>query len=97
MNADMVQGYLDGGNPDNPEPSANRSRSYRHGFQSGRDDLAGKCSASFDERRRMAAEADALDSIDGTFESGETISGALMAAERPSEVVKVPKVAAVPQ
>jgi len=36
----MVEGYLDGRNPDNPEPSANRSASYRHGFATGRDDLA---------------------------------------------------------
>lgn len=57
MNDEMVQGYYDGWNPDNPEPSANRSRSYRHGFQSGRDDLALRCSAPFAERRRMAQEA----------------------------------------
>lgn len=36
----MVEGYLDGSNADNPEPSANRSASYRHGFANGRDDLA---------------------------------------------------------
>ncbi|HEV8263246.1 MAG TPA: hypothetical protein VGQ19_21110 [Burkholderiales bacterium] len=54
---EMVQGYMDGRNPDNPEPSANRSRSYRHGFQSGRDDLAKKLSAPFEERIRQAEEA----------------------------------------
>lgn len=37
---EMVEGYLDGRKPDNPEPSANRSASYRHGFANGRDDLA---------------------------------------------------------
>lgn len=37
---EMVEGYLDGLRPDNPEPSANRSASYRHGFANGRDDLA---------------------------------------------------------
>jgi hypothetical protein len=37
---EMVAGYLDGRKPDNPEPSANRSFSYRHGFANGRDDLA---------------------------------------------------------
>lgn len=37
---EMVEGYLDGFRPDNPEPSANRSASYRHGFANGRDDLA---------------------------------------------------------
>ncbi len=37
---EMTDGYLDGLKPDNPEPSANRSASYRHGFANGRDDLA---------------------------------------------------------
>jgi len=37
---EMVEGYLDGRKPDNPEPSSNRSASYRHGFANGRDDLA---------------------------------------------------------
>jgi hypothetical protein len=37
---EMVEGYLDGRKPDNPEPSANRSLSYRHRFANGRDDLA---------------------------------------------------------
>lgn len=35
----MLDGYLDGRQPDSPEPSANRSASYRHGFANGRDDL----------------------------------------------------------
>jgi hypothetical protein len=69
MNDDMARGYLDGLNPDNPEPSANRSRSYRHGFQSGRDDQARRPSAPINERRRAALEADALDWVEGTFES----------------------------
>lgn len=33
---EMVEGYRDGRSADNPEPSGNRSRAYRHGFQSGR-------------------------------------------------------------
>lgn len=37
---EMVEGYLDGRKPDNPEPASNRSASYRHGFANGRDDLA---------------------------------------------------------
>lgn len=37
---DMLEGYNDGRNPESPEPSANRSASYRHGFANGRDDLA---------------------------------------------------------
>jgi hypothetical protein len=36
---EMVQGYLDGRLPENPPPSTNRSASYRHGFENGRDDL----------------------------------------------------------
>lgn len=36
---EMVEGYLDGRSWDSPEPSANRSHSYRHGFANGRDDL----------------------------------------------------------
>jgi hypothetical protein len=53
---EMVEGYLDGRNPDNPEPSDNRSRAYRHGFQSGRDDLSRKPSAPYDVRVRQADE-----------------------------------------
>lgn len=41
-NADMVEGYMDGFDQSSPEPSANRSASYRHGFANGRDDLNGK-------------------------------------------------------
>ncbi|WP_076866144.1 hypothetical protein [Bradyrhizobium mercantei] len=37
---EMTEGYLDGRKEDSPEPSANRSQSYRHGFANGRDDLA---------------------------------------------------------
>jgi hypothetical protein len=37
---EMVEGYLDGRNLNSPEPSANRSASYRHGFANGRDDRA---------------------------------------------------------
>ena len=39
---EMVEGYLDGFNLSSPEPSDNRSFSYRHGFANGRDDRAGK-------------------------------------------------------
>ncbi len=59
---EMVDGYLDGRDPNNPEPSSNRSRSYRHGFQSGRDDLAKRPSAPYDVRRKEADEAIAADS-----------------------------------
>jgi hypothetical protein len=43
---EMVEGYLDGRKADNPEPSSNRSLSYRHGFANGRDDLAGSTTAT---------------------------------------------------
>jgi hypothetical protein len=39
---EMVDGYRDGHDLDAPEPSQNRSRSYRHGFANGRDDRRGK-------------------------------------------------------
>lgn len=38
-NADMIEGYRDGRDPDSPEPSANRSASYRHGHAVGRSEL----------------------------------------------------------
>lgn len=56
-NAEMVQGYMDGFDLSSPEPSANRSRSYRHGFANGRDDRAHKPRASYEELIRWAHEA----------------------------------------
>jgi hypothetical protein len=53
---EMVEGYLDGRDPDAPTPSDNRSRAYRHGFQSGRDDLARTPSAPFAVRWAQAEE-----------------------------------------
>lgn len=41
-NDEMLEGYRDGRNLDNPEPSDNRSHSYRHGFANGRADKLGK-------------------------------------------------------
>lgn len=58
---EMVSGYLDGLKPDSPEPSGNRSFSYRHGFANGRDDRAGNPRASAQSLRRMAEEAMRLD------------------------------------
>ncbi|MGW1424577.1 hypothetical protein ACWAT4_31140 [Bradyrhizobium manausense] len=37
---EMVDGYRDGFNLDNPEASQSRSHSYWHGFANGRDDGA---------------------------------------------------------
>lgn len=56
-NPDMIEGYLDGFNLDNPEPSVNRSASYRHGFANGRDDRRGKprdCAANLREHAATA-------------------------------------------
>jgi len=54
---EMFEGYLDGFDLDNPEPSANRSASYRHGFANARDDRAHKPRASAADLRKMADEA----------------------------------------
>lgn len=40
-NSDMIEGYQDGFDLKNPEPSDNRSHSYRHGFANGRADKTG--------------------------------------------------------
>ncbi len=58
---DMTQGYIDGSDPASPWPSANRSRSYRHGFANGRDDLAGTPRAPAADLRIMAHDAEAED------------------------------------
>jgi len=62
---EMIDGYLDGRKPDAPEPSGNRSFSYRHGFANGRDDLRHQPRATAAELRRMADEAIALDRGEG--------------------------------
>jgi len=43
--------------PDCPEPSANRSASYRHGFANGRDDRRGKPRDTYENICRQAEEA----------------------------------------
>lgn len=53
-NDEMMQGFTDGYDLSAPEPSANRSRSYRHGFANGRDDKRGTPRASAAELSRMA-------------------------------------------
>lgn len=58
-NVDMIDGFLDGYDLTAPEPSSNRSNSYRHGFMVGRLDKTpsawGKHSA--DALRKLADEA----------------------------------------
>ena len=70
-NDDMVEGYRDGLDPSTPEPSANRSHSYRHGFANGRDDRAGKPRASYAELLRMADQAMDLDGAMLTMEASQ--------------------------
>ena len=40
-NSDMVEGYMDGYDLNAPEPSSNRSESYRHSFYIGRAEKLG--------------------------------------------------------
>lgn len=57
-NDEMIQGYTDGLDLDCPEPSANRSHSYRHGFWSGRADRnLGPRRGTFEQVEAMAQEA----------------------------------------
>ena len=60
-NAEMVEGYMDGLDPNCPCPLGNRSHSYRHGFANGRDDRAQKPRASYNELLRLAEEAEVQD------------------------------------
>jgi len=39
---ETFEGYTDGLDMNNPEPSKNRSHSYRHGFANARDDKRGE-------------------------------------------------------
>lgn len=61
---DMVQGFMDGYDMNAPEPSANRSHSYRHGFSNGRDDRRGEPRATA-QWLREKAEACILADMDG--------------------------------
>lgn len=68
-NDEMVKGYMDGFDLSSPEPSANRSRSYRHGFANGRDDRASKPRDTFENIARMADEAMEADDADAMWPS----------------------------
>jgi hypothetical protein len=63
-NDEMVQGYRDGFDLNSPEPSENRSASYRHGFANGRADRAGKSRGlsveELSRRAELAMEQDDL-------------------------------------
>lgn len=56
-NAEMIEGFMDGYNLSNPEPSENRSHSYRHGFRSGRADKGFPRKESFEQVMSMAEDA----------------------------------------
>jgi hypothetical protein len=56
-NAEMIEGFMDGYDLSNPEPSENRSHSYRHGFRSGRADKGQPRKESFEQVLAMAEEA----------------------------------------
>lgn len=60
-NDEMVEGYKDGLDLECPEPSANRSHSYRHGFARGRDDRANRVTYAPAVLHQMAADAMAAD------------------------------------
>lgn len=55
-NDEMVQGYMDGYDLTAPEPSENRSASYRHGFMVGRGEKTGTLAGTY-ESLVAAAEA----------------------------------------
>jgi len=57
---EMIAGYLDGLRGE-PEPGANRSHSYRHGWANGRDDRNKKPSQTAEWQREHAANAIAAD------------------------------------
>jgi|HubBroStandDraft_6_1064221.scaffolds.fasta_scaffold00050_99 hypothetical protein len=57
-NDEMVQGFLDGYDLTAPEPSANRSASYRHGFMCARIDKGVvPYQGPADQLRRLADQA----------------------------------------
>lgn len=63
-NDEMIAGFMDGYDLTCPEPSANRSHSYRHGFMAGRSDKDPNYRApwsNFAQAVQMADEAMALD------------------------------------
>lgn len=57
---EFLEGYMDGSNPDAPEPSFNRSHAYRHSFAVRRAELSGKPikAAVAREAARIAEEKD---------------------------------------
>lgn len=63
-NADMIEGFRDGYDLTAPEPSANRSASYRHGFMCARIDRRQvEWTGTADELCKKATQAMAEDDI----------------------------------
>jgi len=62
-NDEMVQGYMDGYDLSAPEPSVNRSESYRHGFMVGRGEKTGKLAGTCQSLRKAADAAMNADDI----------------------------------
>jgi hypothetical protein len=60
-NDEMIQGYMDGYDLNAPEPSANRSESYRHGFTVGRAEKTNKKLPNVETLRAAADVAMAKD------------------------------------
>jgi len=63
-NEQMIEGYRDGGDPDSPEPSDNRSHSYRHGFAVRRADRTSRPAfGGVGAARKQAAIAESKDAL----------------------------------
>ena len=62
-NDDIVDGYMDGYDMTAPEPSANRSASYRHGFMVGRGEKTGDFAGNYIDLNRAADAAMDADDI----------------------------------
>ena len=62
-NDEMVQGYIDGYDLTAPEPSENRSESYRHGFMVGRGEKTKDLVGDFQSLNQAADAAMDADDI----------------------------------
>lgn len=62
-NGEMIRGFMDGYDLTSPEPSSNRTASYRHGFMCARIDKSQIASPGYETLNRMANEAMDSDNI----------------------------------
>ena len=65
-NTEMVEGFMDGYDLSAPEPSSNRSASYRHGFMCARIDKQQQPPRDAETLHRMAEEAMDTDDLQQT-------------------------------